>query len=156
MASADENEHLAAMLEAAHRETLNNLEGVDHNRVVYEDGGWTVQDVIGHLVAWEAQGLAALQAHKLGVEYHANYSFDSQLVYQETKDDEAQRLYAEWEAVRELLRATIIDMPTDRLLMTMHSPWGEYGHVHKLVGDMIAYQREHIDAILRSSDKRAS
>jgi hypothetical protein len=154
MESADDPSHLAELLEAAHREALDVLETVDHTSVVYEEEGWTVKDVIGDIVAWEAEGLAAIQAHITGDEYHPDTSYEP--VYQDPQDRTAAKLYAAWEAVGELLRAAIVEIPPDRRLMLVRCPWGEYGHVDKLVGDLIAYQREHLNAILESLNKRAS
>jgi hypothetical protein len=154
MESADDPLHLAELLEAAHREALDVLENVDHSSVIYEEEGWTVKDIIGNFVAWEAEGLAAIRAYEIGDEYHPDTSFEN--VYEDPEDDIAARLYAAWESVGELLRAAIVEIPEDRRLMLVRCPWGEYGHVDKLVGELIAYQRVHLNAIVESLNKRAS
>jgi hypothetical protein len=153
MESADEREQLAQLLQETQRAALEALEGIDPNCVIYEDGGWTVRDIIEYIISREVEGLAVLHAHNSGEDYSIE---GSHLDFEQIRDVEAERLYAEWEAVRELLRAAIIEMPPNRLLMVMDSAWGEYGHVHKFIGDLITSQRQHIDAILHSIERRVS
>ncbi|NWF70162.1 MAG: hypothetical protein HXY40_13840 [Chloroflexi bacterium] len=151
MQSAGEKEDFARLLAETHQEALEALEGVDHSAAL--DGGWTVGEVLRYVIALEHEGLAALQAHSAGDEYHPDYSLGETLTPEPLKDESAQRLYAEWEALRELLRAALDTMPPERLSLWVRAPWGGYTSVAGLVDTLIAEQREYLDVIIRALRK---
>lgn len=147
-------ERFGRWLDEAYAEARAALEGADHDAQVYGDG-WTVKDVLGHVVAWEGEGLKALQQHCAGEEYRPDYAADvDQQFYEQRRDFDAARVYAEWEAVREAMKATLYDVPAFDALLWY--PWGDTGTVAQLIRVLLAHQREHLDDILAALERLLS
>ena len=63
------NEQLAKQLQLSHEETRELIDGVDAEMIVYEDSGWRIRDLIGHIAAWDIQVSKSIEAFQAGKEY---------------------------------------------------------------------------------------
>lgn len=57
---------LIKQLDDSRASTVEALNDVDPQQVVYTEAGWRVKDIIAHLTAWEAEVVLSIQAYNRG------------------------------------------------------------------------------------------
>ncbi|MFN8372755.1 MAG: hypothetical protein U0694_07745 [Anaerolineae bacterium] len=153
MSSAEDKDNLTAVLRAVQRETLHLLEGADQTAAV--EAQHSIKALLENLALWEAEILTTLQGSGSTEDDYAPYAVNDHLPVRESADHEAQRLYRAWEAVGELLRATIFDNASDCLAAVV-PPWSGYAAVDQMISELVAFQHQPLETVLPTEDRRAS
>jgi hypothetical protein len=126
------------------------LQTVDPQKVIYQESGWRVQDIVAHITAWEEEAVRSLQAHHQGSAYRiTNFTDDDSYnhdQYLKRKDLSTEAVFAAWEKVREDFKAVVSLLET--AAGTMLLPWGEWNTVPHLVREMFKHEENHINDIV--------
>lgn len=138
---------LVEALENSRARFMAAIESVPLPFVLYEDGGWRLQDILSHIASWEREGLAALQAHAEGHEYTIP-GFESLQKYNSEaharrKNLAAEQVRTEWGMVRRELQYALTGVDPDRLSATLPFPWGGKGSVVDLIEGLIGHEAYH-------------
>ena len=147
--STEEKKNLLDMLTEAHLATLAVLENVDLEMPVYEDSGWRVRDILGHIATWDQETAKSINAYQVGSEYLVPNLDDDETDFNEKAVAEQKKLsgpqlLAEWEEAYKEFKKAIQDMPSDRFPGEMLFPWGdERGSIVTLAEYMIEHSDEH-------------
>ena len=154
LVTTGDRKRLIDLLAEAHSKTYALLEGIDIEMHVYEDSGWRIRDILGHIATWDRQVSLSLRAFSSGTEY-AIPEFDEEAFNNEDVRRQAgltsQQVFEEWEKARELFKDAVRDIPQDHFAGDLLYPWGdERGSVVKLVKDMCDHDEEHYSEILRA------
>ncbi|GMQ77707.1 MAG: hypothetical protein BMS9Abin02_0195 [Anaerolineae bacterium] len=152
--TAIDREHLVDLLSATHSKTRAILKGIDLDIQVYDDGGWRIRDILGHIATWDRQVSLSLRAFSSGTEY-AIPEFDEEAFNIEDVRRQvsltSQQVFEEWEMARELFKDAVREIPQDRFPGDLLYPWGdERGTVVKLVKEMCDHDEEHYSEISRA------
>jgi len=146
-----EKAHLITRLENARAETLSVLKKVQPETVVYADSGWTVKDLLGHMTDWELEVMKSIDAFRAGEAYRlTGYATDDEFnaqAYQKRREQPYEQIVAEWQAVRERLKAAVQNWPPEQVEERFVFPWGAIGTIAVMVKDMAGHEREHADAM---------
>ncbi|MGD9092582.1 MAG: hypothetical protein PVF74_07020, partial [Anaerolineales bacterium] len=67
--TAEDKKHLIKLLTDSHSATRAAIEGVNPELPVYQESGWRIRDIIGHLATWDQQVTKSLRAFQAGMEY---------------------------------------------------------------------------------------
>lgn len=137
-----------------HRLALNaELKEIDLQKIVYENSGWRVRDVIGHIATWNLETARSLNAYQAGSEYsipdlqETEEDYNERAVVAQKRFSDSQVLI-EWEHSLDELSRAIQEIPSDNFSGTLLYPWGdEYGSITLLVEYMIGHAIEHLDDI---------
>ncbi len=136
-------------LDEARAQTLSLLDRLEAASELYP--GWTIKEFLAHLTGWDDATTAALRAHARGKEPDMPAQRGIDHYNAETVSTRATLDYPhvkrEWEVARELLKAALRDMPTERFAQPVVFPWGPTGPVATLVKIMIHHEREHADEL---------
>ncbi|HEX3050641.1 MAG TPA: DinB family protein [Aggregatilineaceae bacterium] len=143
--------HLITRLENARAETLVVLKKVRPETVVYAESGWTVNDLVGHMADWELEVMKSIDAFRAGKSYRlsgyaTDEAFNAQAI-QKRREQPYEQLVAEWQTVREQLKAAVQDWPPEQFEERFVFPWGAIGTLTMVVKDMAEHEREHADAM---------
>ncbi len=57
-----EKERLINLLASERFKTMQALREVNDFTLIYQEGGWRIKDILGHIATWEREALATLQA----------------------------------------------------------------------------------------------
>jgi hypothetical protein len=153
-----EKERLIRLLERQRQQSIAALRDVDERAVVHEESGWRVQDLLGHLAAWEREALAAIQAftenerYTLGDEYQLDLYNEEN--YLKRKSYDAAQCRMDWGMVRRDLQFAIYEVPDDRFFDAIRFPWGAEGTIAELVEDMVKHEEEHLGEIVAGITSR--
>lgn len=130
------------------------LDDVDPERVIYEESGWRVKDIIAHVATWDAETLRSLHAFRRGTEYKIpSYVDDDDFnAYAATArmDESYEQIFADWDATRRWMRILINAMTPEDFAAEMTYPSGERGQVGRLLQEIFEHQDEHLDDIHRA------
>lgn len=155
VASRPERDPWVEQLERARRETNAALEGADWAGMVDPRTGWRVQDVVGHIAAWEVEMNRSLRAHAGGGEYtiqHIQSWMDrwnaEQIEMRKTWGVDQVR--AEFDAARGEFIAFLRALPDERLVEPILTPWDVRGSLRYAIEVMLAHEAEHRRAIQRA------
>ena len=137
-----------------HRLALNaELKEIDLQKIVYENSGWRVRDVIGHIATWNLETARSLNAYQAGSEYsipdlqETEEDYNERAVVAQKRFSDSQVLI-EWEHSLDELSRAIQEIPSDNFSGTLLFPWGdEYGSITLLVEYMIGHAIEHLGDI---------
>ena len=154
--SAQEKEHLLDKLSKTHLALRKVLERVDMEMPVYEEGGWRVRDIIGHIATWDQEVAKSLRAYQAGSEYltpdldEDETDFNENAVLEQRKLS-TEQIVDEFIQAYEAFRDAIQDIPADRFPGDLLYPWGdERGTIKLLVDYMVEHTVEHLDEIQKS------
>ena len=154
--STKDKKNLLDKLTEAHLATLVVLEKTNLEMPIYEDSGWRVRDILGHIATWNQQTAISINAYRAGEEYlipdldEEEADFNGRAV-EEQKKLSSQQLLSEWEEAYNELKKAVQDMPADRFPGDMLYPWGdERGSIVDLVEYMIEHCDEHRDEIIKA------
>ena len=149
----DEKQRLLQSLEDSRAAMRRVVEKVNPQQPLID--GWTIKDVLAHIIGWEEVVLKSLRAHAAGEEwtipdFKGIDAYNAQAVRQrETLSDEAVR--REWDEVREQIRETLQALPDDRFGPKMKAPWGVYITVADAIGVLTEHEHEHAEEIERGN-----
>lgn len=102
-----------------HAANLAVLRAVAPNTIVHPNSGWTVKDIITHLSGWEEITMRVVEAFLDGTQIdiptapEAVEAFNQQM-YEAHKHLTAEEAFAQWEAIRERMKALIMAFPDDQ------------------------------------------
>jgi hypothetical protein len=152
--TASDRERLIDLLSATHSKTYATLKGIDLEMQVYEDGGWRIRDILGHIATWDRQVSLSLRAFSGGTEY-AIPEFDEDAFNNEDVRRQnsltSQQIFEEWESAREVFKDAVREIPQDHFPGDLLYPWGdERGTVVKIVEEMCDHDEEHYSEIVRA------
>jgi uncharacterized damage-inducible protein DinB len=155
MAEKDK-EQMLGLLAETHLVLQATLDEVDLEMVVYNDSGWRVRDIIGHIATWDMETARSINAYREGSEYSILDLDDTEVDYNERAVVAQQKLsnqqvLNEWEQAYDKLKRSVQDMPIDLLPGDMLFPWGnEHGSISKLIEYMVEHAIEHRGEILKT------
>ena len=131
------------------RASLAALEGVDDRMVVHPESGWRVQDLIGHLAAWEREALAALQCLTEGDRYDcvADRQRFNEEHHARRRDFDPAQLRMDWGMARRELLFVLREVPEEKLDAPLPLPWGGEGTVSEVVEGLIWHEAHHLAQI---------
>lgn len=147
-------ESLIDRLSETHSIMRATLKEIDLDMQVYEDSGWRIRDIIGHIATWDRQVAKSVRAFSHGSEYAIpdfdEDDFNSENIEGQSKLN-SQQVFEEWEAARKEFKAAVQEMPLDLFPGEMLYPWGdERGTVAKLVKEMCDHDEEHHSEIVKA------
>ncbi|HSG15378.1 MAG TPA: DinB family protein [Anaerolineae bacterium] len=155
----NEKRRLLESLTQMHSATRETLEGIDLELPVYQDSGWRIRDIIGHIATWDRQVAMSLRAFRVGQEYalpdHDEAVFNEQDILNQ-QDLTAQQVFQEWELAREEFKEAVDEIPLDLFPGDLLYPWGdERGSIAHLVETMTEHDVEHRDEIVKAIESSA-
>lgn len=133
-------------LMAQRQQSLAALAAISDRAMLDAERGWRVQDVIGHLAAWEREALAALHCLIEGDHYEppddAQRFTDENLAKRRDLDGAQCRM--DWGMARRELLFALREVSDEALAREIVYPTGERGLVGGLVEWLIAHEAEHV------------
>jgi hypothetical protein len=146
-----EKKELLRHLNETYQQSLALLQTVDPLRVVYEETGWRVKDIVGHVATWDAETLRSLHAFRRGGAYTIpNYvGADDFNGYAATArmDEPFAQILADWDATRRWMLIIFNAMSDDDFSAEMTYPDGERGSIRLLVQSIFEHEAEHMEQI---------
>jgi hypothetical protein len=133
----------------AREEVRALLPDVDRLMEIYP--GWTIKEVLSHLVGWDDATILALQNFAAsspplmtamrGIDY-----YNSQTVA-ERKELDYDQIVREWEWVRGQLMPILEQLTQENLATTIVTPWGSSMQIEDMINIMIDHEKEHAEVI---------
>ncbi|MCP4142462.1 MAG: hypothetical protein GY755_19665 [Chloroflexi bacterium] len=153
-----DKKNLLEKLNKAHFATRETLEKVDLEMVVFEDSGWRVREIIGHIATWNQETAKSLRAYQAGSAYQIEELDEEETDYNaravaEQKKRSSEQIIAEWEESYEAFRDAIQGMSLEHFPGDMQFPWDERGDIVTLVGYMTDHIIEHQAEIEKAVQK---
>jgi hypothetical protein len=143
---------LIKQLDDSRASTVEALNDVDPQQVVYTEAGWRVKDIIAHLTAWEAEVVLSIQAYNRGGEYAIpGYVSDdayNEVMFRRYQNDSTTQIWADWEFARSKFKAAIQALPPERFDGQIMCPWKKTSGIDGIVRDMINHEAEHLHDII--------
>ena len=154
--STQEKKRLIDSLTEAHLALRGALDEVDLEMPVYEDTGWRVRDILGHVATWDLETAKSLRAFQAGEEYltpnldEEEVDFNERAVLEQQKLS-TQEILREFELAYDEFKSAIQNIPDDRFPGDLLYPWGdERGDIATMVDYMIEHAIEHRDEIIKA------
>lgn len=157
--SAKEKKRLIDSLTEAHIALRETMDKVDLEMPVYEDTGWRVRDIVGHVATWDLVVAKSLRAYLAGSEYVIPNPGEYEDEFNESEVSEQQRLSTqqildEFETAYVEFKSAIEDIPEDQFPGELLYPWGdERGDIATMVNYMIEHAIEHRDEIVKAKQE---
>ncbi len=137
-------------IKIARQKSREALQNIDPQKVIYQESGWRVLDILAHITAWEEEAIRSLQAFHQGSSYRItdfvdddSYNHDQ---YLKRKDLSTEAVFEAWERTREVFQESVLAV--EPMTGTMLLPWGEWNTVPHLVREMLKHEEEHIHDIV--------
>lgn len=140
-------EQLRQGMEAARSEFLNEIAGLYPERIVYEESGWRVKDIVAHVVTWETEMLRSLHAYRRGGAYQIeNYELNDFNGFAASSKmfDPIEQTLSEWDTIRSWIGIHFNALPPEALDEQMMMPWGERETVRNLFESIREHVEEHL------------
>lgn len=122
---------------------------VEQTRV---EDGWTIKDLLGHIVAWEAIFLEPLRQFVAGGEFRATVvpDHDAWNAEQSTlrRDRSLAHIRAEMASVRDELVAAARSLTAEQLIPRFVQPWGASETLAQAIDGLAWHEEEHTRSIL--------
>lgn len=125
------------------------LAQIDPHMEIYP--GWTIKEVLAHLVGWDDSTLQALQTFAAnqpplitairGINYH------NQQTVEERKELTLDQVIREWEWVRGQLIPLIEQMSEQDFDTKIITPWGQLLSIYDVLKIMVDHEEEHAEII---------
>lgn len=119
--------------------------------------GWSIQQVLAHITGWDEAVTASLRAFLAGgdaaiASYRGINEYNERSV--ETRGDlPYEHVRQEWELARDDLKASLRDIPADRMLDEVLTPWGERGSIVEMVEIFIHHEVSHAKELRELKNK---
>ena len=146
-------ETLLELIRTTYTGLFKQLEGVDLERVIYEESGWRGRELLSHMAAWNRVVATTLAHFSRGQDYlipdFAEDQFNQRTAL-EHKDLPVEAVMAHWKHSVEVLTSAIENIPAENFPGDLLYPWGdERGDINQLVKYFIEHDQEHIAEILK-------
>ena len=146
----DIRERLIAELDEARAQLYGLVKDFDPGLEVY--AGWTLKELLAHLTGWDDLVIAALEAF-MGGEPMPMSAIRGVDPYNASTVSERSNLPLahirdEFQATRELLKATIRRVPAERFDELADLPWGERASITSMIRIFSHHEREHYEEIM--------
>jgi hypothetical protein len=145
----DEKALLIQKLDDARAAMQALIDEIDHEMELYP--GWTIKHVLAHIAGWDDMMVELLEAHTKGEE-HTTMMFRSIDEYNANSVETRQGLnyrqvHAEWQQVRDKVKALIQALPAEKLAGQLLFPWGQRGTVADAVAIFAPHEIEHVQEL---------
>lgn len=146
-------ETLLELIRTTYPGLFKQLEGVDLERVIYEESGWRGRELLSHMAAWNRVVATTLAHFSQGKEYlipdFAEDQFNQRTAL-EHKDLPVEEVVLHWKDSVEKLTSAIEKIPAEKFPGDLLYPWGgERGEIIQLVNYFIEHDQEHIAEIIK-------
>lgn len=153
----EEKARLLSLLDDAYEKHRALLQEIDSTALVYADGPWHVRDVAAHVMVWNHEAAASLEAFAKGkaysiVDYPGIHAYNRAAVEDKRRYDTG-HIYQEWQKSHTRLRAAIDAIAPEAVHADMMHPWGAEGSAAELVEDMVSHEETHFTDICRAVDR---
>jgi hypothetical protein len=152
--AAQEKQALLQQMDETRAKILSSLQAIEHQAIIYTEGGWKLTDVINHMMVWEEISLVSLQAFREGKEGPVVEEpiFNAQTVA-ERRHWSVEAIFAAWQSARDQFKAAIVAIPEEQWHSQFLFPWGEQGDVAKMVSGLLWHENEHLQDVLKVTRK---
>jgi hypothetical protein len=138
-------------LKDTYQRALATLEGADPERVIYEESGWRVKDIVAHVATWDTETVRSLLAFRRGSSYSIpNYAgvddFNAYAAHVRM-DEPTEQIFADWDATVKWLHILVGAMTPEELDAEMTYPSGRRGNVGALIQEIYEHQDMHLNDI---------
>lgn len=136
---------LATLIDKSISDLMQVLHRIPGDAVIYPESGWRVQDVIGHLTGWDQALLKMLAVHEAGGQYEVIADGDAYNAQSAASRRalQAGQVFAEYVLTRLRLKAVVLAMPDDKLMLTARAPWDETAPIANLVKGILWHDSHH-------------
>ncbi|GAB1422056.1 hypothetical protein MASR2M15_22630 [Anaerolineales bacterium] len=147
------------------RRAANNevLAGIPPDTLIYAEGGWTLKDLLSHMIAWERTAIDALVYYQRGEEYiiaefattptaEAIEAFN-QRMYLAHRDDPVELVWQTWDEQRAAYINTLTEAYRLDPQTKINQPWvspldgDAYVSLEGLMKSINWHEKEHIQDI---------
>ncbi|HAY83816.1 MAG TPA: hypothetical protein DCY42_02520 [Chloroflexi bacterium] len=146
-------ENLLDLISTTYPGLFEQLEGVELERVVFEESGWRGRELLSHMAAWNLVVATTLEHFSRGEDYlipdleEDEFNQRTALEHQDLPVDEV-KVY--WKHSVEELTLAIEKIPAEKFPGDLLYPWGdERGDIIQLVKYFIDHDEEHVAEILK-------
>jgi hypothetical protein len=158
MMTAGERDILIQRLDETRLKIEGILPKIDPIKEIYP--GWTIKQMLAHITGWDDVTLDSLRAHVAGraPEASANRDLDefNARTIASRHELDYSHILDEWRLTRKLLRTVVEEMPEERFVEPLVSPWGKKGTVTYLINIFREHEEEHVQDVyewLKQPDK---
>jgi len=134
------------------------LETVNGDDIVHVETGWTVKDLVGHLVYWDVITLTCVQNRLKGSDESVDMSIGveafNNIGYEKYKDHSMEEIVTHWHDTREIFKNVIENMTDEQWSTAYIPPWGgdRLGTVAQFAKGMQQHEGHHIKEIIAMRD----
>lgn len=147
-----EKERLIKLLASERFKTMNALRDVDDFTLIYEEGGWRIKDILGHIATWEREALATLQAFNANDTYSLGADLDieqyNQQQFEQRKGYFPAQIRMDWGMVRRDLQFVVNQVPAEKIYQVIDFAWHEKGTISQMIDVLVKHEAEHLAEIL--------
>lgn len=147
-----QKERLINLLASERFKTMQALREVNDFTLIYQEGGWRIKDILGHIATWEREVLATLQAFNAQDSYSLGADLDieqyNQQQFEQRKGYFPAQIRMDWGMVRRDLQFVINQVPAERLFHVIDFPWNEKGTISQMIDSLVKHEAEHLAEIL--------
>lgn len=147
-----EKERLINLLASERFKTMQALREVNDFTLIYQEGGWRIKDILGHIATWEREALATLQALNAGDSYSLGTDLDIEQYnlqeFEQRKGYFPAQIRMDWGMVRRDLQFVINQVPAERVFDVIDFPWNEKGTISQMIDSLVKHEAEHLAEIL--------
>lgn len=147
-----EKERLIKLLISERFKTMQALREVNDFTLIYQDNGWRIKDILGHIATWEREALATLQALNAGDSYSLETNLDieqyNQQQFEQRKSYFPAQIRMDWGMVRHELQFVINQVSPEIVFDVIDFPWHETGTISQMIDILVKHEAEHLVEIL--------
>lgn len=160
-----EKERLIKLLAAERFKTMQALRDVNDFTLIYQESGWRIKDILGHIATWEREALATVQAFNAQDSYSLGADLDieqyNQQQFEQRKGYFPAQIRMDWGMVRRDLQFVMNQVPPEMFFDVIDLPWNEKGTISEMIDILVKHEAEHLAEILavlesQSGDKTGS
>ena len=142
---------LLRQIDQTHQQMLDLLKTVDPERVIYEETGWRVKDIVAHIATWDAETLRSFHALRRNTDYSIpNFTdvddFNAYAAHVRM-DESMERITADWDATRSWMKIIFNAMSDEQFSAEMTYPSGKRGIARDLAQEIPDHEAEHLEHI---------
>lgn len=147
-----EKERLIKLLASERFKTIQALREANDFTLIYQDAGWRIKDILGHIAAWEREALATLQALNAGDTYSLGDNLDieqyNQQQFEQRKSYFPAQIRMDWGMVRHELQFVVNQVSSEIIFHVIDLPWNETGTISQMIDILVKHEAEHLAEIL--------
>ncbi len=138
-------ENLLQHLDESHQMIEDLLPKIDPEKEIYP--GWTIKQILAHIIGWDNVSIDVLQAHVSGCQYStpAIHSLDkyNESVVSSRKELSYEQILMDWRQIRNVLCKFIEQVPEDKFKESVAVPWGKSSTITRIVDIFSSHELEH-------------